>query len=201
MLTTLLISTLESAFSHAIKYQITNHKRWTELYEKPILLHLEQPKISFYFIIHADQITLRKAREHETVTVSMTTTLSALLQTLQGKRVKDRIQIQGQNQIATLLSKYIQSFEPNYEDMLAPFIGKSLAYGMTSQIKQACQKIQQDKKNFGHSAGNYIQHELNLSPSKQAAQRFYAEVDSLSNQIDLMEAKLRRLEKKGHRDE
>ncbi|MEC8882646.1 MAG: hypothetical protein VX737_05155 [Pseudomonadota bacterium] len=194
MLTRLLISTLESAFSHAIKHQITNHKRWTELYEKPILLHLEQPKISFYFIIHSDKITLRKANEHETVTVSMTTTLSALLQSLQGKRTKDQIQIQGQNHIATLLSKYIHSFKPNYEDMLEPLIGKSMAYGMTSQIKKACEKIKKDGDNLKHSTGDYIQHELNLSPSKQAAKKFYTEVDTLHNQIDLLEAKLRKLE-------
>ena len=69
-----------------------------------------------------------------------------------------------------------------------------MAYGMTSQIKKACEKIKKDGDNLKHSTGDYIQHELNLSPSKQAAKKFYTEVDTLHNQIDLLEAKLRKLE-------
>lgn len=196
MLTSILITTLEQAFSFATAHQIQQHERWTALYNHPILIHLEQPKLSLYLVIHKESVTLRQAQAHETVTVSLTCSLQSLLSSLQGQRPKQKIQIQGQAHIATLLSNYIHAYKPDYTSILEPYLGKSMTYGITSQIKKACQRIQTNHKNLIKSQGEYIQHELKLTPNREAVQIFCSEVDTLYNQIDILLNTVDRLERK-----
>ena len=189
MLIDFAISSLQSAFSYAIKHQITEHKKWKNLYHKPILLRLEHPEIKIYCILKEDSVTLRRAQENETVVASITTNFTTLLQTLQGQNKKKQITIQGQSQIASLLANYMQQFTPNFEGMLAPVIGKGSAYALTTQCRKASQRLQNNIKNLQHSAGEYVSHECKLTPSKHELKKFYRDVDHHHNAIEKLISK------------
>ena len=189
MLIDFTISTLQSAFSYAIKHHITEHKKWKNLSQKPILLRLEHPEIKIYCIIKEDSVILRRAEEHEAVAASITTNFTTLLQTIQGQNKKKQITIQGQSKIASLLANYMQQFTPNFEGMLAPVIGKGSAYAITTQCRKASQRLQKNIQNLQHSAGDYISHECKLTPSKHELKKFYRDVDRHHNAIEKLIAK------------
>ena len=83
MLSQLLIPLLESAISAILSYQITDHSQWQDLYGKPILIRIKQPEINLYCIINSDKLILRNAKDDDVVSVSITTSLSTLLDVIQ----------------------------------------------------------------------------------------------------------------------
>jgi ubiquinone biosynthesis protein UbiJ len=190
MLISLAIATLEKAFSYAASHQITTHQRWRDLYDKPLLLRLERPAMSLYCVIHADAVTLRPADIHDTVAVSITTDYQALLALLQGRRPQHAITIQGQRKLAQLFHHYLKNFTPNIEGMLASVIGDGAAYAITVPLTQAAERIRKDFDHMHRSAGAYVVHECDLTPSKRALQKFYRDVDNLHNRIDYLAQQL-----------
>ena len=197
MLKDFAISVLESALSYFVTHAQTQHRQWQALYGKPILLRLEQPKMVLYCVLHAHAVTLRPAAEHETVSVSISTDYTTLLQILRGQDSRSSITIQGQAKVAQLLARYIKKFQPDLKAMLSPIIGESSAYAVSSQIRQAAQRLSKDWQRLHDSTGDYIVHECQLTPSKPALQQFYRDVDQLSNRIDLLEQRISYLDPQG----
>ena len=190
MLSQLLIPLLESAISAILSYQITDHSQWQDLYGKPILIRIKQPEINLYCIINSDKLILRNAKDDDVVSVSITTSLSTLLDVIQKKQTQNTLTIQGQTKVAQLLARFIQKFQPDYEKMLAEVIGQSSAYAVCSQLQKAGKAMAQNMNNFTQSSGEYLQHECQLTPSKQELKKFYKDVDHLSSQVDLINQKV-----------
>lgn len=190
MLSQLLITTIESALTYVMTYHITDHRKWHALYEQPILLRLENPDIRLYCILSESQITLRPASTDDVVSVSITTDTATILAICQGKHSNQKITIQGHTATATLFNKFIRSFQPNYEGMLAPIIGKSTAYAVVTQLKSANSMIQKNMEKFHQSSGEYIQHECRLTPSRRELKKFYRDVDQLVGAIDKLDQRL-----------
>lgn len=190
MLKAIAITTLESALSYLVSHASTKHRQWQALYGQPILLRLEQPRMVLYCVIREHSVIIRESEGHETVTVSISTDYTTLLQVLRGQDSKQSITIQGQSRIANLLAQYIKKFQPNLESMLVPIIGESTAYAVSNQIHQAAQRLYKDIDHIHVSTGDYIVHECALTPSKQALKRFYRDVDQLHNRIELLEQRL-----------
>ena len=192
MLTQLLITTIESALTYMMTHHITDHKKWHALYGQPILLRLENPDIRLYCVLSESQIILRPAAPDDIVSVSITTNTASLIAICQGKHTNQKITIQGHTATATLFNKFIRSFQPNYEGMLAPIIGKSTAYAVVSQLKNANSVLQKNINKFHQSSGEYIQHECKLTPSRRELKKFYRDVDQLVGTIDKLDQRLNR---------
>ena len=191
MLTHLIISAIEPALTYLVSHQLTDHEQWHDLYGQPILLRLENPEIKVFCIISEKKIHIRKAKDDDIVTVSITTDVNTLLAMCRGQRLKRKITIQGQTALATLLSRYIKSFQPNYEGMLATVIGESSAYAVVTQIQHASDTLEKNVDNFYQSSGDYIQHEYQLAPSRLELKKFYREVDQIAAGTDLLEQKIK----------
>lgn len=104
-------------------------------------------------------------------------------------------EIEGDALIGQGFQKFLKFARPDWEEELSRFIGDVAAHQLVRGLKGFMQWGRQSTETMALTAAEYLQEESRDLPSSAEAQHFMADVDTLREEADRLEARLRRIEK------
>lgn len=104
-------------------------------------------------------------------------------------------EIEGDALIGQGFQKFLKFARPDWEEELSRLIGDVAAHQLMRGLKGFMQWGQQSTEAMALNTAEYLQEESRDLPSSAEAQRFMADVDTLREEADRFEARLKKLER------
>ena len=119
-------------------------------------------------------------------------TISSAIELMRGNK-KAHIEIKGDIDFATLISKALKDIEWDYEDDLSKLIGDIPAYQLSKLGKKIVQSTKETSFNIADTFKEYWLEEKPLIAKKRLVEQFNKEVDNLRFDVDRLEQRLKKL--------
>jgi ubiquinone biosynthesis protein UbiJ len=111
------------------------------------------------------------------------------------------VTISGDSMLANRLQAILADADIDWEGLLADQIGDLPAHQAASFVRQQRNYWRQTGSSLSHNLGEYLQEEAMLLPPRAELEGFMADVDSLRQRSDRLEARLQRLLNRLHPDD
>jgi ubiquinone biosynthesis protein UbiJ len=126
--------------------------------------------------------------------VSVKAPSRALVAFILSKEIKDAINrglvIEGDLELASEIQHFVLDLDIDWEEILSQYTGDMLAHQVFNIYHKIKGKKQDIRNSLLHSAGNFLQEEIQLLPTAVEMQHFNQSVDSLRDEVDRLEAKI-----------
>ena len=103
------------------------------------------------------------------------------------------IEIKGDAHIASVLQNTFRAIEIDWEDILAKYLGDTVAYQVGKGAKRLREFALNARDNTRMDVRDYLQDNLQVAPTKEEVDEFISEVDKVRAQMDRLEARAKRL--------
>lgn len=188
---TWLLPNLTHAINHTLHYQAHDPDRFSELYGKKILWRISNPTLNLVSIIHPNQVEITEVQgEPEGVHLIVDSDIWSLISLARGVRdPHQKISLQGANHLANSLKSYLKHLEIDWEAFASDVIGAPAAHALSKSIQKSSRWARRSKQAVYTSTGSYLRDNLALSPSAEALQNFYDQVNTLAQDVERLERK------------
>jgi len=184
--------------SDTIKQKLTNHlfqqnewlkKDFTKHKSKSILFNVGP----IHYALMINESGIPEYMGHlETYDAEIKLTISSAIELMRGNK-KAHIEIKGDIDFATLISKALKDIEWDYEDDLSKLIGDIPAYQLSKLGKKIVQSTKETSFNIADTFKEYWLEEKPLIAKKRLVEQFNKEVDNLRFDVDRLEQRLKKL--------
>lgn len=113
---------------------------------------------------------------------------------------RGEVSIEGDLGTGQLLKEVIAGVDPDWEELLAPVIGDTLAYRAGAAGRQASNWLQRTRSSLQQNSREFLQEEAEVLAPDSEIREFCREVDEVRAAADRLEARLRLLERAAARD-
>lgn len=111
-------------------------------------------------------------------------------------RIRDnQLRITGDTDVASQFRELLHMAAPDFEEELSKVIGDPLAHQVGGFVKALAQWGGRAAQSVSRSAAEFVTEERQVLPTRIEADEFYAQVDTLSSDVDRAEARLAHLRK------
>lgn len=168
-----------------------------------IALHIRAPKLTLYFECVNGNIYVHEtypATVHTEITASLIGLTKLGLNPDKATQLSpDEFTISGDSELGQTLQTLLQQFQLDWEAHLARYTGDSIARKISYGLGEFWQWQKNVAKTIGRNLSEYVREEAQLTPSKNALEDFYEDIDTLRQDVDRLEARLNQLQ--GSRDD
>lgn len=175
-------------------------QRLHEFNDKHVVLELIDLNIKTLITIDDGAIILSIFQEDEVneVHASIHTNVFTLLQIGLGVDYQSMLKngslvIKGDADLVNQLRTIFKEFDFDWEEIVAKYLGDSIAYQAGVMAKKLGKYKQRSLNNFRLDVSEYLQEESRIVPTRIELEHFYNAVDNLDADIDRLEARTRRL--------
>lgn len=103
------------------------------------------------------------------------------------------LNIEGDQELMYEFKMLFSSLNIEWEECLAQWIGDGLSHDVGRMVKKASQSISDFETFITTQLSEYIQHESRMVPGKEEMIDFFDDIDELSQKLERLEAKLKRI--------
>ncbi len=187
---------IERGFEVVLRLDPDVRTRLQELDGKVIEVQLTQPSISLVLAIVGGRIQVLGELDDPADT-TIRGSLSALQSLRQGNDAVYRgdVTIEGDVGTGQVLNDILGSIDPDWEELVSPFMGDALAHRMGVVAKQFGQWSERTRSTLRTNTSDYLQEEAEVLAPNAAIKEFCAEVDDMRAATDRLAARVRRLER------
>jgi ubiquinone biosynthesis protein UbiJ len=189
LLPQLICATLEKVLHKVVAMDPESPALLQKVQGKQLALQLQELPWRFVLSATADTLLLNQHNEKaDCVIITDLATLQKLQDPSQLTRLikQDKLQIEGDIQVAQQFSSMMQQLNPDWEQHLSGWLGDALAHKVATAIKQLQLYIQTQLLQMEQAAVELAQDELALSPTQ-------AEMDQFSRDVSQLQARLEQL--------
>lgn len=162
-----------------------------------VAVRLRGTAIALYFRVEAEAIRATGEFDGEPdVVISGSLPALAKLAARSGEQaVRDgSLELAGDADIARSFQRLLQYGRPDLEEELASLVGDSAAYGIGRFARSLGEWGRQARATFGQNVAEYLQEESRAVPGRHEAEAFRRDVETLRDDVERFDARLRRLE-------
>jgi ubiquinone biosynthesis protein UbiJ len=185
----LICATLEKVLHKVLAMDPASSALLQKVQGKQLALQLQE--LPWRFVLSASSESLLLNQHNEKVDCVIATdlfTLQKLNDPSQLTRLikQDKLQIEGDLQVAHHFSFLLQQLNPDWQQQLSGWLGDALAHKVSIAIKQLQLYIQSQFAQLEQAAVELTQDELALSPTQAELNQFSREVSQLQARLDLL---------------
>ncbi len=199
IISSILLSSIESAFNRYLQYDPYAVKKMARLQDKVILLHITGLDITLYFLPHTKGISL-----FNQYSGAVDTTIQAPPITLMRLSVAEDAEtffinsnasISGNIGIGTHFSHILKDVDIQWEDWLSQWVGDLIAHQSATVAHNVKGWIDDTNHAMRMNTGEYLTEESRLTPHELELSHYLDEVDQLNADTERLNARVHRLEK------
>lgn len=169
-----------------------------ELDGKVIAVRVRNTALAMYFVIAGDQVSLRLDPPGEPdVAISSSLFALASLAARGGETaLRDgSIELTGDLYTAQAFQRLLSYGRPDLEEELSTIIGDAAAHSLGDVARNIGRWAQGARQTMQQNVGEYLQEESQAVPSRYEVDSFRQNVNMLRDDVDRLEARIRRLER------
>src|SRR3990167_4263786 len=200
MQSVVVLAMLEQAINAYLKAHSNYQQSLEQLNGKTLGLEIKGLAFRFYFIFTKEKIFLQSTL-NEQPDLMITAPPFSLLQLFTKKQAEAvlfsaEVEIKGDVILAQQIKKLFNEVDIDWDYYLSLIVGDIVANESKRFVDNNIERLKNFATNLSNNIVEYIQEEKNILPSKYRAEEFFKEVDALRSETDLLEMKIKRLEKK-----
>jgi ubiquinone biosynthesis protein UbiJ len=197
-MTNLFIKLIQTALNKGLRLDPETHEQLKKLDNKVVTIDLNVMNLIFQLQFLNSQVMVHTHNHLKADTTIKGTPLRLLQMSLSKHKqgfFADDITINGDLEVGQQITKLFDHLHIDWEEYLSHWIGDFAANQlgqMVSRIKSAAKTAQQTVR---ENISEYVHEEINLSPTPEALNDFFEDVDELRMDTDRMTARIQLLEK------
>lgn len=183
----LICATLEKVMHKVVAMDPASPVLLQKVQGKQLALQLQELPWRFVLSATADTLLLNQHNENvDCVIVTDLATVQKLSDPSQLTRLikQDKLQIDGDLQVAQQFSALLQQLNPDWEQQLSGWLGDALAHKVAAALKQLQLAIQAQLQQLEQATVELAQDELALSPTQAEVNQFSRDVSQLQARLD-----------------
>lgn len=199
-----LLGTVESALNAALRLDPYTVQRLNGLAGKVVAVELRGVNLTLYLALHAGRIEVRDTHAGAADAHLSGTPLSFARLGLSGDRSAlhtGDIQISGDTELGQQLRDILAAMDIDWEEHLSRFTGDVIAHQAGNAARAAQRWAQQSSSALLQDTGEYLQYERELLPDRAQVETFMQQVDVLRDDVERLEARVRRLQQRQNQGE
>ncbi len=194
MISQLTVAGLETILNRYLQMDPDTPTKLTHLTGKAIAIELSGLEFKLTLLPHAQGIQIVEHYADEPDVVIRGTPL-ALLSLLQETATDTpNVEIQGDTGLAQALHRLFNGVPIDWEEILSQRIGDLPAHQLGRLVRSSTAWGQQSLATLTRDVGEYLQHEARDLPPRRSLESFIAAVDTLRDDSERLEARIRRLQ-------
>lgn len=192
-----LLRPLASMINRQVRGKTPARALCAELAGKVVAVRVRDTALAMYFLIGEDGVDLRLKAEDDPDVAITSSLLSLASLAAQGGETALRdgsIELTGDVYTAQAFQQLLGYGRPDLEEELSAVIGDVAAHSIGDFIRGIGRWGREARSTMGQNLSEYLQEESRALPSRYEADRFRKEVNTLRDDVDRLEARIRRLE-------
>ena len=183
----LICATLEKVLHKVVAMDPASPVLLQKVQGKQLALQLQE--LPWRFVLSATSETLLLNQHNEKVDCVIATDLATLQKLNDPSQLtrlikQDKLQIDGDLQVAQQFSSLLQQLNPDWEQQLSLWLGDALAHKVATAIEQLQGYIQAQLQQLEQATTELAQDELALSPTQAEMNQFSRDVSQLQARLD-----------------
>lgn len=183
----LICATLEKVLHKIVAMDPASPALLQKVQGKQLALQLQE--LPWRFVLSANESTLLLNQHNEKADCVISTDLATLQQLNDPGQLtrlikQDKLQIDGDLQVAQQFSVLLQQLNPDWQQQLSGWLGDALAHKVATCFVQLQQYIQTQLQQLEQATTELVQDELALSPTQAEMNQFSREVSQLQARLD-----------------
>ncbi len=185
----LICATLEKVLHKVVAMDPASPLLLQKVQGKQLALQLQE--LPWRFVLSATSETLLLNQHNEKVDCVIATDLATLQKLNDPSQLtrfikQDKLQIEGDLQVAQQFSSLLQQLDPDWQQQLSLWLGDALAHKVATAIQQLQLYIQAQLQQLEQAAVELAQDELALSPTQAEINQFSRDVSQLQARLELL---------------
>ncbi len=187
---------MEAALNRALQLDPEALERMIALRGKVIAIQVRGLDLVFYLLPALDGVQLADSIDGEADTVIAGGPFSLLHTALTGERRRlfdGDVSISGDMELGQRIQRLFRDLEPDWEEPLAQLIGDVAAHRIGQLGRDALRWLGRAGETLARDGAEYLQEEHRDLPSRYEVEHFMRQVDTLREDVDRLEQRIRRL--------
>lgn len=190
------IAALETAINTALKYDPATKNQLAALNDHVFLLHCTSPKLPLY-IIPAEEVRLCSFYQGD-----ITTTLKGSMKDFvklatandpASLLINSDLELHGDSQALITLQNIAQQIDIDWEAPLTNIFGDVLGHQLSKSLRASFNFGAQVIKSVKRQVDDYIKEESELAPAQWQVDKFYRQVEDVSQRVERLHARINKL--------
>lgn len=168
-----------------------------ELDGKTIAVRVRDTALAMYFAIREDGVELRLDADAEpdvAITGSLLSLGSLAMQGGESGLRDGSIELSGDVYTAQAFQQLLGYGRPDLEEELSTIVGDTAAHGIGDIVRAVARWSRQAGSTMRQNVSEYLQEESRAVPSRYEVEKFRQRINTLRDDVDRLEARIRRLE-------
>jgi ubiquinone biosynthesis accessory factor UbiJ len=190
---TIALSTLEKSINQYLSLGDESQLLLKKLEGKVIAFHIKRPKLTLFYVFRDRRVHVA-SRFDAPVDVHLYTSLFQLMRLKLQKNasfISNHLHIEGDIDTAKLLNDLFLKNNIDWEEHLSQFVGDITAHKLGNFVKNRKKNAKKIKEDTLENVGEYLQEEKELLAHPSAVKNFHDDVDTLTLDIDRLEARVK----------
>lgn len=197
--TALLLETLQSAINRLLIYDPDSRMALAQLEGRVIAIEVTEPALRLYLLPGHTGVEL-SAEQPASVDVTISGRGSALLAMItrgeNSNSSQGHVEIRGDVHLAQRVQYILKSINIDWEEFLSQYVGDMAAHRLGRMGREMRGYLGSAGRSLAMQFSEYLRYEQNLLPARHEVDRFIEEVDALRDDVERVQARLKRLEQK-----
>src|SRR5690554_3057979 len=189
---------LERALERALDLDPDTRDALGPLDGRRLVLRLDSPPLALQLTVRERQLKVGPVEEDSEPDLAVRTTLSGLLSQLPGLRPGDgasvgKMRIEGDAELARRVQALARGFDPDWEAPFAALFGDVVGVQVAQALAGALRQARVTGEALARSAAEFVTEESRDVVARGELEAFYEDVDTLRDDVERMDARVRRL--------
>ena len=191
---------LQDALNRVIALDQASVEKLQALEGRRIELHLQAPDIALAVEVQNQLLIVGPVDSTQEPDISFKSKLSGLLNSLpmfaEGKTAVGAMRISGDVELARLLQELVKEFDPDWQDTFVKTFGPVFGPQVAKMLREGFRHAKVSASNLMRSGAEFATEEARVVVSKAELNHFNAEVDTIRQQGDRLQARVDQLLKR-----
>lgn len=189
---------LQAALGRALELDPDTREALGPLEGRRLVLRLDSPPLALQLTVQDRRLLVGPVEEGHEPDLAVRTTLSGLMSQLPGLRPGEgapvgRMRIEGDAELARRVQGLARGFDPDWEAPFAAVFGEVLGVQVARALAGALRQAKVTGGSLARSAAEYVTEESRDVVPRAELEAFHEDVDTLRDDVERMEARIRRL--------
>ncbi|EKD72385.1 MAG: hypothetical protein ACD_45C00688G0004 [uncultured bacterium] len=191
---------IENALNSYLALDPESAARIASLQNKTITIELRNTPFQFQLVFGDDKVKIRWDNFSDPDMTIKGTPFSLLHMSMAPEEQRQRffaddVMVEGDMELAQPVLAILNELDIDWEEQLSHWIGDVSAHHVGRVVQETKNFSTRLQQTFMRNISEYLQEEINLTPSPEALRDFFYDVDKLREQVDRLEIRTERLVK------
>lgn len=189
---------IEQTANRLLELDAEAHSKLIQFNNKIIHLFITDLDLNYYFIFPSSNLIVRTQCERKPA-ASISGNLTAFIGAATANNSGDSLftgdlHFSGDINTARHFQEFVQSLDMDWQEPFSDFFGDFVGQSITQGLSHAGQFFQSLVETVAQDVPEYLQHEIQVTPTPIELNNFFSDVDLLRSQTDRLQARINRIQ-------